>query len=143
MIDQPVQFPTSSPNTVSFLPLGGIEDVTRNMYLYEYNDQILIIDCGIGFADETMLGIDLLLPDISYLLKTKKKIVGMVFSHGHEDHIGALPFIIPQLPNFPIYASPLTAAFTNAKLAEFNIPRAVESVPFGNRELKLGDFTVS
>src|SRR6266568_2742365 len=93
-------------SSVSFLPLGGIEDVTRNMYLYEYNDQILIVDCGIGFADETMLGVDLLLPDISYLLKTNKKIVGMVLTHGHEDHIGALPFILPQLPNVPMYATP-------------------------------------
>src|SRR5579864_3573305 len=82
----------NNSDTLSFIPLGGIGDVTRNMYLYEYKDQILIVDCGIGFADETMLGVDLLLPDISYLLKTKKKIVGMVLSHGHEDHIGALPF---------------------------------------------------
>src|SRR5215469_13181487 len=92
--------------SVKFLALGGEEDVTRNMYLYEYRDQILIVDCGIGFPDETMLGVDLLIPDISYLLKTNKKIVGMVLSHGHEDHIGALPFILPQLPDFPIYATP-------------------------------------
>src|SRR2546426_12725330 len=98
------------PETVKFLSLGGEEDVTRNMYLYEYKDQILIVDCGIGFPDESMLGVDLLLPDISYLLKTNKKIVGMVVTHGHEDHIGALPFILPQLPDFPVYASPLTAA---------------------------------
>src|SRR5438270_4002604 len=96
--------------TVKFLSLGGEEDVTRNMYLYEYKDQILIVDCGLGFPDETMLGVDLLLPDISYLLSTKKKIVGMVLTHGHEDHIGGLPFILPQLPKFPIYASPFTAA---------------------------------
>src|SRR5947208_7074465 len=100
----------TTPNTLSFLPLSGIEDVTKNMYLYEYKDQILIVDCGIGFADETMLGVDLLIPDISYLLKTDKKIVGMVLSHGHEDHIGALPFILTQLPDFPIFASPLLTA---------------------------------
>ncbi|TMC33729.1 MAG: MBL fold metallo-hydrolase [Chloroflexi bacterium] len=79
--------------TVKFLSLGGEEDVTRNMYLYEYKDQILIVDCGLGFPDETMLGVDLLLPDITYLLqnsmpegKAKKKIVGMLLTHGHEDH---------------------------------------------------------
>src|SRR5437667_11243282 len=97
--------------TVKFLSLGGEEDVTRNMYLYEYKNQILIVDCGLGFPDETMLGVDLLLPDISYLLELlksgQKKIVGMVLSHGHEDHIGGLPFILPQLPKFPIYASHL------------------------------------
>src|SRR3989338_7981821 len=113
-------------NKISFIPLGGVGDVTRNMYLYEYQDQILIVDCGMGFADETMLGVDLLLPDISYLLKTclpagkaKKKIVGMVISHGHEDHMGALPFILPQLPKFPVFATPLTAELANAKLKDF------------------------
>ncbi|MBI4089328.1 MAG: hypothetical protein HY424_01315, partial [Candidatus Levybacteria bacterium] len=75
-------------NNLSFIPLGGIGDVTKNMYLYDYNNQILIVDCGLGFADETMLGVDLLLPDVSYLLKaclpegaSQKKIVGMVLTH--------------------------------------------------------------
>src|SRR6266581_3420795 len=128
------------PETIKFLSLGGEEDVTKNMYLYEYNDQILIVDCGLGFADETMLGVDLLLPDISYLLdvvKTgKKKIVGMLLTHGHEDHIGALPFIIPQLPQFPIFGSPLTAALANEKLREFNTGRKVTTVSFANPEVK-------
>ena len=117
------------------------------MYLYEYNDQILIVDCGLGFADETMLGVDLLLPDISYLLQTavkeKKKIVGMVLTHGHEDHIGALPFILPQLPNIPVFGSPLTAALANEKLKEFRTGRTVKTVSFDNPEIRLGDFSVS
>src|ERR1700757_3207121 len=106
--------------SVKFLALGGEEDVTRNMYVYEYKDQILIVDCGLGFPDETMLGVDLLLPDITYLRqnctpedKAKKKIVGMLLTHGHEDHIGGLPYILPQLPSFPLYGSPLTAALAN------------------------------
>src|SRR6266567_5360327 len=150
MIDQPVQFPTSSPNTVSFLPLGGVEDVTRNMYLYEYNDQILLIDCGLGFPDETMLGVDLLLPDITYLLETctpqgqaTKTIVGMLLTHGHEDHIGGLPFILPQLPSFPIYGSPLTAALANEKLTEFNAQPVVQTVQFTNGNIQIGDFTIT
>jgi len=136
-------------NQLSFIPLGGIGDVTKNMYLYEYNDQILIVDCGLGFADETMLGVDLLLPDISYLLKassagkTKKKIVGMLLTHGHEDHIGALPFLLPQLPDFPIYATPLTAAFANEKLKEFNSKRKVQTVNFNDNEKNLGSFIFS
>src|SRR5258708_15935745 len=129
-------------NQVSIIPLGGIGDVTRNMYLYEYKDQILIVDCGLGFADETMLGVDLLLPDISYLLKTNKKIVGMVLTHGHEDHIGATPFILPQLPQFPVYGTPLTAALTNAKLQEYRAGRSVQAVPFKNAPVKIGDFSV-
>src|SRR5436305_15266370 len=115
------------PETVKFLSLGGEEDVTRNMYLYEYKDQILIVDCGLGFPDETMLGVDLLLPDITYLLencmpeeKAKKKIAGMLLTHGHEDHIGGLPYILPQLPSFHLYGSPLTAVFDIVELAGFH-----------------------
>lgn len=127
---------------ISFLPLGGIGDVTRNMYLYEYQNQILIVDCGLGFPDETMLGVDLLLPDISYLLSLpkEKQIVGMVLTHGHEDHIGGLPFLLPQLPTFPIYASPLTAAFANEKLKEFQIGTKIQTVSFDNPEVTIGVF---
>ena len=137
-------------NQLSFIPLGGIGDVTKNMYLYEYNDQILVVDCGLGFADETMLGVDLLLPDISYLLKTclpagraKKRIVGMLLTHGHEDHIGALPFLLPQLPDFPIFATPLTAAFANEKLKEFNAKKRVQVVNFSESEKSVGSFGFS
>lgn len=128
---------------VSLIPLGGVGDVTKNMYLYEYQDQILIVDCGLGFADETMLGVDLLLPDISYLLSTKKKIIGMVLTHGHEDHIGALPFILPRLPQFPVYGTPLTAALANAKLKEFGIGRKVHTVTFDQDKIHLGSFLIS
>jgi ribonuclease J len=144
--DTQKEIPTP-PDSVKVLSLGGSEDVTRNMYLYEYKDQILIVDCGLGFPDETMLGVDLLLPDITYLLnivKTgKKKIVGMVLTHGHEDHIGGIPFILPQLPQFPVYASPLTAALTNAKLLDFHLPASIKTVQFTDKDIKLGYFSVS
>lgn len=133
----------SRQQSVSFIPLGGIENVTRNMYIYEYGDEILIVDCGLGFPDETMLGVDLMLPDITYLLTTKKKIVGMLLTHGHEDHIGGLPFILPQLPNFPIYASPLTAAFANEKLKEYRLQPSIHAVEFDGKELKIGSFAVN
>lgn len=115
---------------VSIIPLGGIGNVTRNMYVYECGNEILIVDCGLGFPDETMLGVDLLLPDITYLLQTKKRIVGMVLTHGHEDHIGALPYLLPQLPEFPIFGTPFTAALANEKLKEFNIKTRVTSTQF-------------
>src|SRR5436189_3437031 len=131
---------TMQPGTVKFLSLGGVEDVTRNMYLYEFKDQILLVDCGLGFPDETMLGVDLLLPDISYLLsncltagKAKKRIVGMVLSHGHEDHIGGLPFILPQLPTFPIYGSPLTAALANEKMIEFTLNQRIQTINYDDK----------
>ncbi|MDP2649383.1 MAG: ribonuclease J [bacterium] len=130
-------------NQVSFIPLGGVGDVTKNMYLYEYQNKILIVDCGLGFADETMLGVDLLLPDISYLLKPGKKIVGMILTHGHEDHIGALPFVLPQLPQIPIYASPLTAALANEKLKEFRVPNVVKTISFDGGDLTLADFKIT
>ncbi len=137
-------------NSVSFIPLGGSGDVTKNMYLYEFGNQILIVDCGLGFADETMLGVDLLLPDITYLLQTclplgkaKKRIVGMVLTHGHEDHIGALPFILPQLPPFPIYAPPFAALLANSKLKEFSVQNMVKTVPFEKSDVQLGSFKIS
>ncbi len=131
---------------LSFIPLGGIGDVTKNLYVYEYGNEILIVDCGIGFADETMLGVDLLLPDITYLLQSKKKIVGMVFTHGHEDHVGALPFLLPQLLNkgsFPMYGTPFTAAVANEKLKEFGVAKRIDTVNFGDAPKHMGSFTTS
>jgi len=128
---------------VSIIPLGGVSDVTRNMYVYEYKNEILLIDCGLGFANEAMVGVDLTLPDITYLKTTNKKIVGMAITHGHEDHLGALPYILPELPDFPVYATPLTAEFSNEKLKEYGVNRRVQKVEFDGGELKLGSFTIS
>lgn len=132
---------------IKFIPLGGIEDVTRNLYVYEYQDEILLVDCGIGFADETMLGVDLMLPDITYLLQSPKRIVGLLLSHGHEDHIGAVPFVLPELYKkkgaFPIYASRLTASLTNEKLKEFGIDTRVQIVNLEeDNTIPLGNFAV-
>lgn len=136
---------------ISFIPLGGVGDVTKNMYLYEYQDQILIIDCGLGFPDATIVGVDLLLPDITYLVEAHslgKKIVGMVLTHGHEDHIGALPFILPQLQSlshqpFPIFGTALTAGLANEKLKEFSVPHRVQTASFNSSEVAMGDFKAS
>lgn len=135
----------NNKNQFSLIPLSGVGDVTRNMYVYQYQQEILLVDCGLGFADETMLGVDLLIPDITYLqnaLKQGKRIVGMLITHGHEDHMGALPFILPQLPDFPIYASPLAASLANEKLTEFGVNKKVEAVPLeSDHELHLGVFS--
>ncbi len=131
-------------DSLSIIPLGGVGDVTRNLYVYEYRNEMLIVDCGLGFADETMLGVDLLLPDISYILSNKKKISGMIFTHGHEDHIGALPFLLSQLlhkNSFPLFATPLTAAFANEKLKEFSVTTKVVTVSFEDPTVRIGSFT--
>ncbi len=111
-----------------FLPLGGMGKVTQNMYVYEYENEILIVDCGFGFPDSYMPGVDVLIPDITYLteaLSSGKKIVGMILTHGHDDHIGALPYLLPELPEFPIYASPLTAGFAKNRMKDGSVERAI------------------
>lgn len=117
--------------TLKIIPLGGMGNVTQNMFLYEYEDEILIVDCGIGFPDIQMPGVDILIPDVTYLLKRLEegaKIVGMILSHGHDDHIAATPYILPTLPEFPIFASPLTAGFAEQRMLDGKVTRVVTSV---------------
>lgn len=113
---------------LKIIPLGGLGKVTQNMFLYEYENEIMIVDCGIGFPDSYMPGVDVLIPDIEYLLQqleAGKSIVGMVLSHGHDDHIAATPYIMPVLPEFPIYASALTAGFAEQRMRDGEDPRTV------------------
>lgn len=127
------------PN-LRIIPLGGTSTVTQNMFVYEYGNELLIVDCGIGFPDRLMPGVDLLIPDISYLhklLEQGKQIVGMILTHGHEDHIGATPYILPELPEFPIFASPLTAAFTLKRLEDKGYISDI-TVVSDTKEFKIG-----
>ena len=116
---------------LNLLPLGGMGKVTQNMFLYEIADEILIIDMGIGFPDSYMPGVDVLIPDIKPLLKkleAGKRIVGMILTHGHDDHVGALGYILPHLPEFPIYGSALTIGFAAEKLKEFKLKAKMQVV---------------
>lgn len=116
---------------MKILPLGGMGSVTQNMFVYETETELLIVDCGIGFPDHYMPGADVLIPDISYVLKKLeegKQLVGMVLSHGHDDHIGALPYILPILPDFPIYASPLTAGFAENRMSESQATHQIQVI---------------
>lgn len=127
---------------LKFLPLGGMGAVTQNMYVYQYENEILLIDCGIGFPDMYMPGVDTLIPDVSYLLSQLEKgasIVGMILSHGHDDHIGALPYILPELPEFPIYASSLTAGFAADRIKEKKLDRDIRVIADGQRQ-QIGQF---
>lgn len=127
---------------VTITSLGGFGNVTRNMYCYEQGDDILLVDCGIGFPTEEMLGIDLLIPDISYLKGKEKNIRGLILTHGHEDHIGGLPYILPQLPSFPIYGAKLTSALAQNKLEEHRINRKLEVID-SNSVVQAGSFKIT
>ena len=102
---------------LKIIPLGGLGEVGKNMTVYEFGGDMIIVDCGMGFPDEDMYGIDVVLPDISYLKSNRSRIKGMIITHGHEDHIGAVPYVLKEL-DIPIYTTPLTAAMIELKLEE-------------------------
>lgn len=133
----------NKPQNVKLIPLGGSGNVTNNMYVYETERDILIVDCGIGFPDDAVPGIDLTIPDVTYLKDKISKIRGIVLSHAHEDHIGGLPFVLPQLDeNIPIYASLLTAGFVKEKFKEFKLPTNTINVVKDRQPIILGDFEI-
>ena len=132
-----------SPNTLRIIPLGGVEEVGKNMTVLEYGDDIIIIDVGLAFPDETMPGIDYVIPDTKYLEDRKRKIRGVLFTHGHLDHIGATPYILPKLGDPPIYTMRLTAALIEKRLEEFNLKgRSRMHILDKDDVLTLGAFTV-
>lgn len=116
---------------LKLIPLGGIGQVTQNLFVYEYDNEILLVDCGIGFPDVYTPGVDAIIPDISYLQRqvtSRKKIVALIFSHGHDDHTAAIPYILPELPDFPLYASKLTAGFVQLRLLDKGIDKQVKII---------------
>lgn len=135
------EFRFKKPN-IKIIPLGGIEEIGKNITVFEYENDIIVVDCGLEFPTDDMLGIDLVIPDVSYLVKNKEKIRGMVITHGHEDHIGSIPYVLQQV-NIPIYATKLTIGLIKGKLEEHHLLRSSElhEVEQG-QTVKLGKFSV-
>lgn len=130
-------------DAVRIIPLGGLGEIGKNMTAVEYRGKIVVVDCGIEFPRDEMLGIDLILPDIRWLLERKDDVLAFVITHGHEDHHGALPFVLKQL-NRPVYGSRFTLALIKSKLDEHGLIRSVEVNEVSERsQLRLGPFDLS
>ena len=108
---------------LKIIPLGGLNEIGKNMTVFEYGNDIVVLDCGMAFPDEEMPGIDFVIPDFSYLTKHKDKVRAVVLTHGHEDHIGALPFFLSEF-NVPVYGTNLTLGIVQNKLKEHNLLRS-------------------
>ena len=125
---------------LKFAALGGLNEIGKNMYVYEYGDEMIVVDCGIGFPDDDMYGIDSVIPDITYLTKNRDRLKAIILTHGHEDHIGAMPFVMDELTTVPVYCTALTAALVNIKLTErgnakkvkVNVVKAGDTVKIGS-----------
>ena len=119
---------------VKIIPLGGVNEIGKNLTAIEYKNDIVVIDCGLKFPDEDMFGIDLVIPDITYLIKNKEKVSGIFLTHGHEDHIGALPYVLRQL-NVPVYGTKLTLGIVETKLKEHGLLSSTELIRVKPRDV--------
>ena len=124
------------------IPLGGLEAIGMNITAFEYEDSIVVVDCGLSFPTDDMLGIDLVIPDVSYLKDNISKLKGFVFTHGHEDHIGAIPYVFKEI-NAPIYATKLTMGLIESKLKEHGMTKSVKrKVVKHGQSINLGQFRI-
>ncbi|MBR0350691.1 MAG: ribonuclease J [Clostridia bacterium] len=130
------------PSKLKVIPLGGLHEVGKNITVFEYENEMIIVDCGISFPEDDMLGIDLVIPDITYVEKNKEKLKGMIITHGHEDHIGSIPYFLKKV-NTPIYATKLTCGLINNKLEEHKLVRSTKLIQVDQGEtITLGKFKV-
>ncbi|MCW7999865.1 ribonuclease J, partial [Clostridium sp. cpc1] len=129
------------PYKLKIIPLGGLGEVGKNITVIEYRNDIIVIDCGLIFPEDEMLGIDVVIPDISYLLKNKERVKAIVLTHGHEDHIGALPYVLKKI-NAPVYGTKLTLGLVENKLREHNMKNVkLNKVEAGDR-IEIGCFKI-
>jgi len=128
--------------TLSVIPIGGVEEIGLNMTVFEYDNDIIIIDAGLMFPEEDMLGVDFVIQDFSYLLGKREKIKGVVITHGHEDHTGALPFLLKKIDTIPVYGTPLTLGLIREKLREHNLQHIQLISVKPRNSIQLGVFSV-
>ena len=129
-------------SNLKIIPLGGLHEIGKNITVFEYENDIIIVDCGLAFPEDDMLGVDLVIPDISYLEKNKDKIRALIITHGHEDHIGAIPYLLKKI-NVPIYATRLTCGLIRNKLEEHKLVKSTKLVEVKQGEVvKAGKFSV-
>jgi ribonuclease J len=119
--DQSRVMPADPGDVLRILPLGGVGEIGKNMYVYEYGDSIVVIDCGLMFPEAEMFGIDLVVPDVTYLRERRDKVKAFLITHAHEDHVGGLPYVLPYFPGVPIYASTLARGLLGGKIKEHKL----------------------
>lgn len=131
-----------SKSKLKIIPLGGLNEIGKNLTVFEYENEIIVVDCGLAFPEDEMLGVDIVIPDISYLEKNKEKVKAVLITHGHEDHIGAIPYFLKKI-NVPVYGSKLALGLIKVKLAEHNLEKQTKLVTIEPRQvLKFGKFKV-
>ena len=127
---------------LKIIPIGGLNEIGKNMTVYEYGGEIIVVDCGMAFPEEDMYGIDCVIPDVSYLIKNKNRLRGLFITHGHEDHIGAIPYVLKQV-NMPIYCTRLTAGLIKLKLTEHGLLNSTKLITVeAGQTIKAGKFQV-
>ena len=127
---------------LKIIPLGGLNEIGKNMTAYEYGGEIIVVDCGMAFPGDDMYGIDLIIPDVSYLIKNRARIRGLFITHGHEDHVGAIPYVLKQL-NMPIYCTRFTAGLIKLKLEEHGLVKSTKLITVEpGKSVRAGKFTV-
>ena len=125
------------------MPLGGVGEIGKNMYVFEYGDEIVVIDCGLMFPEEEMFGVDFVVPDVKYLRDRREKVKAFLITHAHEDHVGGLPYVLPYFPGVPIYASTLARGLLGVKIKEHKLTNNPMMAFDAGQTVELGAFTAT